>query len=211
MLQHVVQTFEFARSITEAARVAVTSYEGLLVSNGYIARKSRVVHEDASRRVITVSGIACAPDCLSRAYGNPRIAGAVDDIRSAHGATDTIRAELALATVGERYASEPPWTCLRLTCDCILGLSPLRTPDGGFVARFVPHLSDDLAAALWAWDVEYDCIYNCWLASAGYERWAERALVDPRSVLNRTGTSLAARLSREIGCPVDYVGHRGDP
>jgi hypothetical protein len=207
MLRQAIHSFEFPSSITDAVRSDLIAYEGLLKSKGYIARKWCVAYEDMSKPIITISAIACWPDCLSRALRDPQIANVLSVIRSNHGASDAMRYGFSPGTIDEHYANDPPWARLRLEPDCIFGTSPLKTPEKGIVATFVPTLDDDLAAALWTWDVEYDHIFGCWLASGSYEQWAERELSDPGSPLNKTGLELASRLSRAIGCPVDYSCH----
>ena len=211
MLRQAIHSFEFPAPIADSVRSDLAAYTGLLKSKGYLAGKSCVVWEETSEPILTVSAVACWPDCLSHALQDPQIGGVLSAIRRDYEATDAIRYEYATGTTDECYGREPPWARLRLECDCIFGTSPLKTPDGGIVARFVPNLDDELSAALWTWDVEYDNIFACWLTSGTYERWAERELSDPGSPLNRCGFDLAGRLSQAIGCPVDYFVHNDKP
>lgn len=205
MLEHAEHRFELTVRATEPVRSDVIAYAGLLASKGYISRKRYVVYEDATSTLITVSGIACWPNCLSLAQRDRQVAELLNQLRHAHGAHDRISYGPATGTTDEQYAPGPPWTRLQLVCDCILGTSPLKTSDARIVARFIPPLGDDLANALWTWDVEYDSVYTCWLTGGAYARWAADELQNPRSKLNETGSVLAAKLSLAVGCPVEYI------
>ena len=72
-------------------------------------------------------------------------------------------------------------------------------------------VNDELANALLRWDVEYDCVYMCWLSGGDYERWAADELENRRSRLNETGIAVACRLSVALACPVQYFQHVREP
>lgn len=207
MLQNITRTLEFSVPITEEVRADVTSYVSLLKTRGYVAQKCCVAKVSQSRPMITVDALACWPTLLSSAYRDSQVMAALDHVRVTHRAKSSVHYEEALGTSDLHYASEPPWARLQLESECIFGISPLKTTDGGIVARFVPTLNDELSLALWSWDLEYHCIYSCWLFSGMYEKWAERELMGKNSNLNMTGRALAGRLAAAMGCPVDYV-HR---
>lgn len=207
MLQHIEHEFRFPGPVTDSARQLVLSYAGVLVAGGYVARKAWNVRESERGTILAVTGVGAARDCLSAAASSPHAADYVLQLRNGFGAVDCVRYDHAPGTGEVYYAPDPPWAELQLVCDCILGISPLRTADGRFVARFRPSLDVDMSVALWTWDVEYDSVYQCWLVGGSYETWAERELRNSGSKLNETGRVLAENLSRTIGCPVSYAPH----
>ncbi len=208
MLEFVTHTFTWSATDSEAVRRDVLAYSALLVSKGFLARVgSSVCHDDAGRTV-TVRGIGCAPGCLPVAHSDPDIAGILDRITRRRRVRSWIEYTMASSTQDERYAQGPPWDSLRLSCDCLPGVSPVRAADGGFVARFALPIDDALHDALWAWDTEYSHIYGCWLAGGDYEAWASQELRDDNSSLNRRGRELAGYLARALGCPVEYLPYQ---
>ncbi len=208
MLEQVQHEFRVASAQLEAARVAATAYAGLLVSKGYLARKGSLVNESVDGRALVVSGIAAVPDALARARDDQKIASVLGELEIVCGTESTVRCSHAVNTQDDAYAGKPPWGSLRLECDCILCVSPLRTTGGELVGRCLLPLDEALADALWAWEIEYDSIYGCWLAGGSYESWAKEELVNPHSQLNSTADLLASSLSEALGCQVDYCPHQ---
>jgi len=206
MLQFVTHSFEFSVERLESARLLVISYAGLLAAKGYLARRSYAIREDHEGR-LEILGIACGPDCLDVATDDRQIEEILRHVDQLSPLKQRVSYEVASGTVDEQYGHDRPWEHVLLVPDCVHGISSLRDANGGLIGRYRLELDDELCESLWTWEVQYECIYNCWLASADYERWAARELGSKSSHLNRRGARLAERLRQTIGCTVEYRPH----
>lgn len=210
MLRFARQTFTYSRPVTQDDRVAVLSYAQLLLAEGYLARRGHAIESDLSSHQLVVSGILSAENGLEQARHQAPYASQLAAIRAATGADDAMAYTDVLFSEDDYYADEPPWKALQLSCDVVMGTSPVQTADGAIVARHRLTLDDELAADLWQWDTQYDSIYQLWLRSDCYESWAEQELCDPESDINVKGQDIARRIAAVIGRPVEYVMHTLD-
>jgi hypothetical protein len=203
MLNFATLTVECGPAGIDRCRAALISYLGMLVSRGYLARRGTALHEHGDGR-FALTGIACAPDALHDAEADSQCRLILDDLARDGSIRMGASYVLASTTMDECYCEVDRPERIRLSCDVLTGLSPLRGLDGGIIARYKLALPEDLANELWAWDVEYEHVYHLWLTSGAYETWAEHELQDPAGALNRRGTVLAEALSRSCGIEVTY-------
>ncbi len=61
-------------------------------------------------------------------------------------------------------------------------------------------LSKQLAHDLATWHTTYNALYQLWMDSGTYERWALQQLLDPKGEVNTEGMELARQLSQHVPC-----------
>jgi hypothetical protein len=205
VLEYVITQFESQSSAAGDLRRALHGYLAALVAEGLFARKAGVIYEGTGSRSFCLAGLLCYPRAMDDAASVPAMQRPLRGIESRIvGVPVNERFTLAC---GEDtcYCEHEEWRSLTLISDTILGTSPVVCNEcGGIVARYRLRLGGPTGAQLWSWDVQYDSIFACWLASADYESWADKELHDVQSNLNEAGIALACSIAKDIACEVNY-------
>lgn len=207
MLSFILQKYPVTDEIRSVIQEEISSYQGLLVSYGALARKGHILYFDSGSGAICMGGILASPDALQVVNRcTPHIADSLRRIEKLAGRKPDTSLSEVVSSDDLRYCDCKQYTKLTLCCDVLFGISPLLCNDSGaLVARCRIQASEALQGMLWEWDVQYDRIYSCWLTGAQYEDWAAGELTNPKSELNQLGTNVARAIAKENNCRVDYL------